>query len=80
MTPGVPLSGPGGVGPEPMEGHVVRLVPGLRASKGYTCPDCGNDIPPGQGHVVAWPEHDPDLRRHWHRHCWRMAVRRGRIA
>jgi hypothetical protein len=28
--------------------------------------------------VVAWPEHLPDDRRHWHLHCWRVAAGRGR--
>ena len=33
-------------------------------------------VPFGDGHVVVWPNGDPDLRRHWHRHCWRLEVRR----
>lgn len=64
----------------PLPGYEVRFVPGLRAHKAYMCPDCGNPIPPGLGHVVAWRQDLPDTRRHWHRHCWRMAARRGRIA
>lgn len=63
-----------------LPGHEARFVPGIRATKTYVCPDCGNTIPAGVGHVVAWPEGESDARRHWHRHCWRMAVRRGRIA
>ena len=63
-----------------LPGYEARFVPGLRARKAYVCPDCGNTIPPGLGHVVAWAADEPDTRRHWHRHCWRMAVRRGRIA
>lgn len=66
--------------PEPLEGHQVRWIPGHRADKSYVCPDCGNAIRAGEGHVVAWPDDENDLRRHWHRHCWRMAARRGRIA
>lgn len=66
--------------PEPMEGHEVHLVPSIRADKSYVCPDCGNEIPPRTGHVVVWPEGRADERRHWHHHCWRIAVRRGRLA
>lgn len=58
---------------------LVRQVSADRAIKAYVCPGCGNQIPPGTGHVVAWPE-DPGLtgqpgldeRRHWHNHCWRL--------
>jgi hypothetical protein len=63
-----------------LEGHVVRRVPGYRAEKRYVCPECQNAVPAGQGHVVAWPEHLPEDRRHWHLHCWRVAANRGRIA
>ena len=28
--------------------------------------------------VVVWPDGDADLRRHWHRHCWRSEVRSSR--
>lgn len=62
-----------------LEGYEVRRVPAFRADKEYVCPGCGNTIDRGQGHVVAWPEHDADLRRHWHLHCWRIAARRGRV-
>jgi hypothetical protein len=27
-------------------------------------------------HVVAWPEGDPDARRHWHTPCWAARSRR----
>jgi hypothetical protein len=47
--------------------------------KSYVCPTCVQTIPAGTGHVVAWPEGIVDERRHWHRHCWRLAVRRGRV-
>ncbi len=63
-----------------LEGHEAQFVPGMRARKAYVCPNCGNTVPAGTGHVVVWPEHDVDARRHWHRHCWHAAVRRGRIA
>lgn len=63
-----------------LPGYEAHATPGIKAHKEYVCPSCGNVIPAGQGHVVAWPVDAADLRRHWHRHCWRMAVRRGRIA
>jgi hypothetical protein len=77
-------SGPGPSGPLDVPGSVPgfssHLVPGFRASKTYRCPTCTTDIAPGTGHVVAWPEGLEDQRRHWHRHCWRLAVRRGRVS
>ena len=66
--------------PGELEGYVVKRVPAFRASKTYLCPQCGNAIGVGQGHVVAWPEMQVDLRRHWHLHCWRLVAGRGRIA
>lgn len=60
-----------------LEGYEVRRVDGERAIKDYVCPECGNAVPAGEGHVVVWPEGDPELRRHWHRHCWRLEVRRS---
>ncbi|MFP4635080.1 MAG: hypothetical protein ACLFRD_04390, partial [Nitriliruptoraceae bacterium] len=63
-----------------LEGYVVRGVSGALATKSYRCPDCGNPIPAGVGHVVVWPQDRSDERRHWHHHCWRVAARRGRIA
>lgn len=57
----------------------VRDIPAHRAEKAYRCPVCGNEVPPGQAHVVAWnAEHffgDEAAvrdRRHYHAHCWRM--------
>ncbi|MEX2551223.1 MAG: hypothetical protein WD638_13450 [Nitriliruptoraceae bacterium] len=71
--------------PEPIDpmlpqlvGFTVRRVPGYQARKHYACPSCHDDIPSGVGHVVVWPEAEPEERRHWHVHCWRIAVRRGR--
>jgi hypothetical protein len=61
-------------------GYDVQRVPGYQASKPYVCPSCHNPIAVGEGHVVAWPEGLVDDRRHWHHHCWRIAVGRGRIA
>jgi len=61
-----------------LNGYEVRRVDGPNATKDYICPECGNTIAPGEAHVVVWPAHDADLRRHWHRHCWRIEVRRSR--
>jgi hypothetical protein len=58
-----------------LDGYVVRPVGAWRAEKDYVCPGCGNTVPEGEAHVVVWPEDDSDLRRHWHRHCWRIEVR-----
>lgn len=64
----------------------VRTVPG-DSGKHYRCPGCDQEIPPGVGHVVAWPEHrGAEDRRHWHKACWAArdrrsaAVQRGRNA
>ena len=59
-----------------LEGYEVRRIDGTRAEKDYVCPECGNTVPAGESHVVVWPVGDADLRRHWHRHCWRLEVRR----
>lgn len=73
--------------PEPVDhslprlaGYEVRRIPAARAHKAYQCPACHNRIDRGVGHVVVWPEGWIDDRRHWHLHCWRVAVRRGRLA
>jgi hypothetical protein len=59
------------------EDWVVRPVAGS-SGKWYRCPGCDQQIPPGVGHVVAWPRHgDVDDRRHWHRACWNARDRRG---
>ncbi len=60
-----------------LPGYEVREIDGADAAKEYTCPDCGNAVAEGEAHVVVWPVGDSDLRRHWHRHCWRMEVRRS---
>lgn len=60
-----------------VHGYEVRRVDGHRAVKDYVCPACGNTVAAGEGHVVVWPEGDSDLRRHWHRHCWRAEARRS---
>lgn len=63
----------------PFAGFEVRFMPGVRALKEYVCPECSALIAPRVGHVVAWPEDDNGARRHWHEHCWRLVVRRGRV-
>lgn len=63
-----------------LDGYVARRVHPVHARKPYRCPACGNGIEVREGHVVAWPEDVVDLRRHWHHHCWRLAVRRGRVS
>ena len=60
-----------------LDGYEVKPVDPWRAEKDYVCPGCGHTIAAGEGHVVVWPDDDSDLRRHWHRHCWRMEVRRS---
>lgn len=60
-----------------LAGYEVRHIDSVSAAKEYTCPDCGNVVAEGEAHVVVWPVGDSDLRRHWHRHCWRMEVRRS---
>ncbi|CAN5823311.1 hypothetical protein BH23ACT10_BH23ACT10_01450 [soil metagenome] len=60
-----------------LSGYEVRQIDGANAAKEYTCPDCGNAVAEGEAHVVVWPVGDNELRRHWHRHCWRMEVRRS---
>jgi hypothetical protein len=60
-----------------LAGYEVRRIDGASAVKEYACPDCGNPVAEGEAHVVVWPVGDSDLRRHWHRHCWRHEVRRS---
>ena len=61
----------------------VRAVAG-DSGKFYRCPGCDQEIPPGVGHLVAWPVNEMgavggvDDRRHWHRACWNARERRGR--
>lgn len=58
----------------PVQPHAAR--------KTYLCPGCSGTIPPGTFHLVIVPEHEPDLRRHWHHGCWHKDLRRrnGRTA
>jgi hypothetical protein len=54
----------------------VRAVAGA-GGKRYRCPGCDQEIPPGVGHLVAWPEFGGvDDRRHWHTACWNARERR----
>ena len=73
-VPAVPVS-VGTEGELHRSGYQVRRFDPGRAVKPYTCP-CGNAVRVGEGHVVAWPDGEPGERRHWHRHCWRLEVRR----
>ncbi|KJK59862.1 hypothetical protein [Saccharothrix sp. ST-888] len=59
------------------EEWVVQTVAGT-AGRHYRCPGCDQEIPPGVGHVVAWPGYGAgvDDRRHWHRACWSARERR----
>ena len=62
-----------------LDGWEVRRVTSLAARKDYACPSCGNVIPAGEQHAVAWPEGEADTRRHFHLHCWRIGATRGRV-
>ncbi len=49
----------------------IKFVQPYEAQKMYLCPGCNREISPGTGHIVAVPNLDPDLRRHWHKGCWK---------
>ncbi|MBJ8346591.1 ATP/GTP-binding protein [Antrihabitans sp. YC2-6] len=69
--------GPSGFGDND---HIVRQVPGSRATKAYRCPGCDHEIAPGVAHVVAWPVNEiggVQDRRHWHTGCWSGRQTRG---
>ena len=53
----------------------VRRVQPYEATKDYVCPGCHRTIPTGLGHYVAVPDLAPELRRHWHRACWKRRPR-----
>ena len=55
----------------------IRRIQPYQAQKSYICPGCNQDITAGTGHLVVVPRAEPDLRRHWHAHCWRVFLRRG---
>ncbi len=52
------------------------MVQPYAATKRYLCPGCAGSIEPGEGHLVVVPDFAPDLRRHWHRACWFIELRR----
>lgn len=73
------------LGPERVESGpdgdwVVRPVPGAASVKTYRCPGCDQEISPGTGHVVVWPDHASGTaeRRHWHSPCWQRRLHRHR--
>ena len=59
-----------------LDTEIVIPVQPYAARKRYVCPGCELPIEVGDGHLVVIPEHDPDLRRHWHRACWNIELRR----
>jgi hypothetical protein len=62
------------------DGWHVRVVQPYRATKVYRCPGCDQEIWPRTLHLVAWPEGEPEQRRHWHRPCFerhQAALRRA---
>ena len=59
------------------DGWVVRQVAGTASARSYRCPGCDQELRPGSPHVVAWPDGQPDDRRHWHTACWAARGRRG---
>ena len=64
------------IGEHVEDGFVVRHVSGA-SGKAYRCPGCDQEVRPATPHVVAWPEGQPDDRRHWHTACWAARDRRG---
>lgn len=58
------------------DGWVVRSLSGAATDKTYRCPGCDHEVAARTPHVVAWPEGQPDLRRHWHTPCWAARDRR----
>ena len=62
-----------------LDGFEVRFIPAVQARKQYVCPECTNPVPVRTGHVCAWPVGVSERRRHWHTHCWRVVVNRGRV-
>jgi hypothetical protein len=55
--------------------HWVQPTSGSKAepNKSWSCPNCPVVILPNTPHIVAWAEHaSPDVRRHFHSHCWKI--------
>ncbi len=67
---------PAAPSPDTDGAEAVGLVQPYQARKRYVCPGCQGIIAKGEGHLVVVPEHNPDLRRHWHRACWYRERRR----
>jgi hypothetical protein len=59
------------------EEWVVRRITGSSSTKTYRCPGCDQEIRPATPHIVAWPRHSLDQRRHWHKACWNARHRRS---
>jgi hypothetical protein len=55
-------------------GFTVRSVGA--SDRVYRCPGCAQEVV-AVPHVVAWPQGQPDDRRHWHTPCWGARGRRG---
>ncbi|WP_431968528.1 ATP/GTP-binding protein [Actinacidiphila sp. bgisy160] len=73
-----PARGPERVESWQGEQWIVRQLAGSTGGKHYRCPGCDQEIPPGIGHLVAWPEYGGvEDRRHWHTACWNARDRRG---
>jgi hypothetical protein len=74
-----PLGGPYAERSETFRGEEWRVRPVAGSGgKCYRCPGCDQEIAPGTGHVVAWPEYGGvDDRRHWHTGCWNARERRA---
>ncbi len=46
------------------------------SDRSYVCPGCAQEVV-RVAHIVAWPEGQPDERRHWHTPCWGARGRRA---
>ena len=66
-------------------GEDYHVAVSRQSEKSYVCPGCGQEVPPGVTHTVAWADghifgEDAAVaaRRHWHTHCWeRFGRQRG---
>ena len=63
---------------------IVQQVRGNSSGKVYTCPGCGQELPAGTPHTVAWRSAGDfgyntgvGARRHWHTSCFNARSRRG---
>lgn len=62
--------------PDDAPTETVSVVQPGAAQKRYRCPGCEGLIMPRTFHLVVTPSEAPDLRRHWHRGCWGLELRR----